>query len=465
MTPLSTPARIERIIACFASGKNSMMRPTVSAASTVCRVESTRCPDSAAWRAVWAVSASRSSPTRITSGSWRSARRSACGNVAGVEPDLALVDDAAVVGVQDLDRVLDRDDVLAARPVDVVEHRGERGRLPRAGRAGREHEAAVLLGEASNAGRQRELARSRDLLRDHPECERDRAALAEAVDAEAGQVAALVRDVEVAELAEVARQLGSRAVTRRSTESRSSSLRFADVERRQSPVMAQDRRPPDLQVDVGGAGVDGALEEGVEIHRDISPIGSVAARLETTHPNVSAAPTSRGRSGGRCGAAEAVQRLERDPPQAARPGGSRRSLRTIRATIGQVPARAPAQKRAAESGRARARRPRRGVHRAERAPPGGVRVEVARDDRRGCEPRTHACLVDTVARKRIDETGCVADEQDVVAPQRRAGATHREPVAADVRELTAPDAVHRAEPFQVGAEAAAPPTPTRRRRS
>ncbi len=41
----------------------------------------------------------------------------------GVEADLALVDDAAAVGVQDLDRVLDRDDVLAPRAVDVVEHR------------------------------------------------------------------------------------------------------------------------------------------------------------------------------------------------------------------------------------------------------------------------------------------------------------------------------------------------------
>ena len=66
----------------------------------------------------------------------------------GVEPDLALVDDAALVGVEDLDRVLDRDDVLAPRAVDVVDHRRERGRLARAGRAGDEHEAAMLLGQA-----------------------------------------------------------------------------------------------------------------------------------------------------------------------------------------------------------------------------------------------------------------------------------------------------------------------------
>ena len=71
---------IARITSCFSGGKNSIMRPTVSAASIVCSVESTRWPDSAAWSAVCAVSASRSSPIRIVSGSWRSARRSAWPN-------------------------------------------------------------------------------------------------------------------------------------------------------------------------------------------------------------------------------------------------------------------------------------------------------------------------------------------------------------------------------------------------
>ena len=80
MTPLSTPARIERTCGCFAAGKNSTSRPSVSAASTVCIVESTRWPDSAAWSAVSADSRSRSSPIRITSGSWRSTRLRASSN-------------------------------------------------------------------------------------------------------------------------------------------------------------------------------------------------------------------------------------------------------------------------------------------------------------------------------------------------------------------------------------------------
>ena len=62
-------------------------------------------------------------------------------------PDLALVDDRALVDVQELDRVLDRDDVLGHRRVDVVDHRRERRRLARAGRAGQQDDPALLLGE------------------------------------------------------------------------------------------------------------------------------------------------------------------------------------------------------------------------------------------------------------------------------------------------------------------------------
>ena len=112
ITPRSTPARIERICCCFAGGKNSTMRPTVSAASIVCSVEKTRWPDSAACSAVCAVSASRSSPIRITSGSWRSTRRSAWANDSVSSPTSRWLTMRAAVRVEDLDRVLDRDDVL-----------------------------------------------------------------------------------------------------------------------------------------------------------------------------------------------------------------------------------------------------------------------------------------------------------------------------------------------------------------
>ena len=81
----------------------------------------------------------------------------------GVEPHFALVDDAVHVRVDDLDRVLDRDDVLLPRPVDVTEHRGERRRLAATRGAGDEHEPAVLLGQPLHAGREAEAAEVRDL--------------------------------------------------------------------------------------------------------------------------------------------------------------------------------------------------------------------------------------------------------------------------------------------------------------
>ncbi len=111
MIPLSVPASIARAWFCSCSGKKSMIRLTVSGASSVWTVESTRWPVSAADSAVRTVSSSRISPIRITSGSWRRTRRIARANEAVSMPDLTLVDDGVAVGVQVLDRVLDRDDV------------------------------------------------------------------------------------------------------------------------------------------------------------------------------------------------------------------------------------------------------------------------------------------------------------------------------------------------------------------
>ncbi len=51
-----------------------MIRLIESVALIVCSVENTRWPVSAAVSAVFTVSASRISPTRMTSGSWRSTR-------------------------------------------------------------------------------------------------------------------------------------------------------------------------------------------------------------------------------------------------------------------------------------------------------------------------------------------------------------------------------------------------------
>ena len=111
--------------------------------------------------------------------------------------DLALVDDARAVVVQELDRVLDREDVLVPRVVDVVEQRGERRRLAGAGRPGDEHEAPRLVGELVQAGRKAELLESLDLVRDEPEGGADGRALKVGVDAEAREAGNRMGEVDL----------------------------------------------------------------------------------------------------------------------------------------------------------------------------------------------------------------------------------------------------------------------------
>src|SRR3982751_5793854 len=99
-----------------------MMRSIVCGASCVCSVAKTRCPVSAAVIAVPIVSRSRISPTRMTSGAWRKP----CFKAWPVGADLPLVDDARLVLMEELDRVLDRHDVSGTLGVHDVDHRGER---------------------------------------------------------------------------------------------------------------------------------------------------------------------------------------------------------------------------------------------------------------------------------------------------------------------------------------------------
>ncbi len=119
------------------------------------------------------------------------------GEGARVGADLALVDDAALVPVQELDRVLDREDVLVPRRVDPVEQRRERGRLARARRARDEDQAARLVGEVVEARRHPELLERLDLLRDQPEGGADARALEVGVDTEAREAGDRIGEVEL----------------------------------------------------------------------------------------------------------------------------------------------------------------------------------------------------------------------------------------------------------------------------
>ena len=172
---------------------------------SVWTVENTRWPVSAAVSAVWTVSSSRISPIRITSGSWRRTRRSARWKECGVLPDLALVDRASVLSVCRNSigssivtmwraRVELMWSIIAASVVDLPEPVG----------AGEQHDAALLLGERRDDLGQGEVLDRADVHRNRAGDDRRVTALAEGVDAEAGDALDRVAEVDLVVLGELA---------------------------------------------------------------------------------------------------------------------------------------------------------------------------------------------------------------------------------------------------------------------
>ena len=186
--------------------------------------------------------------------------------VVGVGADLALVHDRPLVGVQDLDRVLDRHDVTRLVLVDVVDHRGERRRLARAGRAGDEHEAALLLGEAAARSAGSPRSSNDGMPGQHAaEHEADGAALAEHVDPEAAEAGERVGEVGLVVVEEL---VGARLGHERERDALGVGRRdLVAVPGLQVAVDAEERRRADLDVHVGASRSNGLAQQVVEIEQ------------------------------------------------------------------------------------------------------------------------------------------------------------------------------------------------------
>ncbi len=115
-----------------------------------------------------------------------------------VGPDLTLVDHAFLVAVEELDRVLDRDDVIGPGVVDLVDDRCECRRLTGAGRSRDEHEAARLLRELVELLREPEVFELLDLGGNETEGGAEALALEVDVDAEAGEAWDRIGEIELA---------------------------------------------------------------------------------------------------------------------------------------------------------------------------------------------------------------------------------------------------------------------------
>jgi hypothetical protein len=183
-----------------------------------------------------------------------------------VLPDLALVDHAALVPVEELDRVLDGHDVVAPGPVREVDQRRQRRGLSGTGRAGHQHHAARQIGERAHRLRDAEVLEGLDLVRDPPEGGTDVLPLPVDIDAEPGGARHRVREVELELLLEaLALLLRQDGVDESLDEVRRQ--RRAVVQRRQLTVDPHQRRGTRRQVQVRRAGVEHALQQLVE--RDV----------------------------------------------------------------------------------------------------------------------------------------------------------------------------------------------------
>ena len=114
-----------------------------------------------------------------------------------VRADLALVDEALLGLVHELDRVLHREDVAVLVLVHVVHHRGERGGLSRARRARHQHQAARVLGDLGEDLGRLQLLEREHLRGNRPEDGAGAAVLVERVDAEAREVRDLEGEVDL----------------------------------------------------------------------------------------------------------------------------------------------------------------------------------------------------------------------------------------------------------------------------
>ena len=243
-----------------------MMRSIVLGALCVCSVPKTRWPVSAAVSAVEIVSRSRISPRRITSGSWRSAPRSASANPVASSPisrwltmhrlwscrnsigsSIVMM---CSVRVRLISSIIEASVVDLPEPVGPVTSTRPRGDLR----------------QIVQARREAELLERLDLRRDRAECGREAPALVVGVDAEPGETADAVGEVELPAELQVLLLLRRRDPV----DQLAQEIRIELGELREQLDMAATPHcglHAGRQVQVGGAERDRLLEQGVDGQR------------------------------------------------------------------------------------------------------------------------------------------------------------------------------------------------------
>src|SRR2546423_13420927 len=96
---------------------------------------------------------------------------------------LALMNGRILMGMQELDRIFNRDDVIKLAFINQIDNRGERGTLAAAGWASHQDDTGLELDNLEQLLRQTEFLEARWPRRNHAHHDCERSALFENVDA------------------------------------------------------------------------------------------------------------------------------------------------------------------------------------------------------------------------------------------------------------------------------------------
>ena len=182
---------IEQELAVLLLGTRCRMRSSAWLALLACKVARQRCPVSANWMANSMVSWERISPMRMTSGAWRRGVLRATSKDAVSIPTLPLGHQTAIVLMDELHRILHRQDVAVTVLVAKADHGRLGGGLAGASGADEEHQPAFGHGDLLQDGRQHQLVKGGDAGLDAAQHHARHILLPEGADPKAPQRASL----------------------------------------------------------------------------------------------------------------------------------------------------------------------------------------------------------------------------------------------------------------------------------
>jgi hypothetical protein len=192
------------------------------------------------------------------------------GERCDVDAHFALVDRALLVVVLELNRVFDRDDVVVVVIVEIVNHRGQRGRFARPRGSGDDNQAARPRDEALKYRGYAEIVHRPQLDRNLPQHHGDVTALAENRHAETGRVAKGEAEVGAARLLKLLLAAVRRDALHESL--RIGRLEHLGFQSLHPPVNAQDRRLAHRDVKIARTLLHAGREQFVDKNRSHSPI-------------------------------------------------------------------------------------------------------------------------------------------------------------------------------------------------